>query len=114
MSDNPTKDFYIAILLFESTSESGKKDPMYQESFVLLQAANEEEAHTQAREHGRRGCVSYESAEGETIQWTLKHVVDVSQILDDELKHGSELYARHFKNYKAYYDFEPLLGGTVD
>lgn len=114
MSDNLTKEFYIAVLLFESTSESGRKDPMYQESFVLLQAASEEEARDYALEQGRRGCVSYETAEGETIQWTLKHIVDVSHVLDDELKHGSDLYARHFKNYNAYHDFEPLLGGTVD
>ncbi|HYO58229.1 hypothetical protein [Archangium sp.] len=49
-----------------------------------------------------------------TIHWSLKHLVDVSPVLDDDLKDSSELYARHFKNYDAYHAFEPLLGGAVD
>ncbi|WP_158501711.1 DUF4288 domain-containing protein [Vitiosangium sp. GDMCC 1.1324] len=114
MSEERPKHFYIAVLLYESTSESGDKEPMYQESFVLLQATNEEEARARALEHARRQDIRYESAEGKTIRWSLKHMVDVSPALDDNLKDGSELYARHFKNYDAYRAFEPLLGGTVD
>lgn len=114
MSEERPRPFYIAVLLYESTAESGDKEPMYEESFVLLQAANEEEARARALEHGRKQETRYVSMEGKTINWALKHVVDVSPVLEDELKDGSELYARHFKDYDAYHAFEPLLGGSVD
>ena len=114
MPEEPSKQLYIAVLLYESTSESGDKTPLYEESCVLLQAPNEEEARARAVEHARRQDVPYESAEGKTIHWSLKHVVDVSPVLDDELKDGAELYARHFRDYAAYHAFEPLLGGSVD
>ena len=117
MPSERTKDFYIAILLYESVSESGEpgsKEPMYEESFVLLQASSEEEARNRALGHASQQCTSYENAEGERIRWSLRHVIDVSQVLDDELVDGAELYARYFKNYAAYHAFEPLLGGTVD
>lgn len=114
MSEERPRPFYIAVLLYESTSESGDKAPMYEESFVLLQAANEEEARARAVEHGRRQQTQYENAERQTVRQSFKHVVDVSPVLSDELKDGAELYARHFKNYDAYHAFEPLLGGSVD
>ncbi|WP_428261774.1 DUF4288 domain-containing protein [Haliangium sp.] len=114
MPTDEDKDLYIAVLLFESVAPSGSKESLFQETFVLLRAADEGEARAQALAHGRRSCTSYENAAGETIQWTLKHLVDVTPVLDDELTHGSELYARHFKNYQAYRDFEPLLDGRVD
>lgn len=114
MPEERSKPFYIAVLLYESTSDSGDKKPMYEESFVLLQATNEEEARARALEHARRQDVRYESAEGKAIHWSLKHLVDVSPVLDEDLKDGAELYARHFKNYGAYHAFEPLMGGSVD
>ena len=112
MSDNNNKEFYIAVILLVSTSESGNKEPLYQENFVLLEASGDEEARNAALEHARRSCIRYENAEGETIQWSLKHIVDVNRVLAEELKHGADLYARHFTNYDAYYNFEPLLGGS--
>lgn len=56
----------------------------------------------------------FQNAEGQTIHWKLKRVVDVSRVLSDVLDDGAELYSRHFKNYEAYHAFEPLLGGSVD
>ncbi|WPB77895.1 DUF4288 domain-containing protein [Archangium violaceum] len=114
MPEEQSKQFYVAVLLYESTSESGGKKPLYQESFVLLQATGEEEARARAAEHARQQETQYENEEGELIHWSLKHVIDVSPVLDDELKDGSELYARHFRDYGAYHAFEPFLGGSVD
>lgn len=114
MTGTGEKSFYIAVLLYESTTSSGDKKPLYQESFVLLQATNAEEARSLALEHARQQETQYQNPQGEVIHWRLRQLVDVNPVLDEELKHGSELYARHFRNYDAYHAFEPLLGGTVD
>ncbi len=39
----------------------------------------------------------------------LKHVIDVSPVLTDAFEDGSELYARHFRNFQAYSLSEPVL-----
>ena len=114
MPDSAKASLYIAVLLYEARAESGHEPPLYQESFVLLQATSEEEARGLALARAREEQVRYTSAEGKTLQWSLKHLVDVSPVLDERLKSGSELYARHFRNYDAYHAFEPLLGGSVD
>jgi Domain of unknown function (DUF4288) len=50
---------------------------------------------------------------GETITWPLKHVVDVSEVID-RLDDGAEVYTRHFRDYEAYCVFETMLSGGFD
>ncbi|MDF5711172.1 MAG: hypothetical protein PUP90_26750 [Nostoc sp. S4] len=56
--------------------------------------------------------MSYKNENGETITWSLKQVIDVNSVLDDDFNlanNGVDLYARNFRNYEAYYSFEPFL-----
>ncbi|MEV0093988.1 DUF4288 domain-containing protein [Streptomyces sp. NPDC050738] len=102
---------YVAILLCEASTAAEDQVPLYQETFVLVEAEDETEARSRAREHGRRLETSYENHLGETVSWKLLHVVDVSEVPDAEPGDGSEVYSRHFRNYDAYRSFEPLLSG---
>ena len=114
MTNQERQDLYIAVIVYESRTPSSKEQPLYQESFVLIWASDEDDARQKSHDHAQEFCISYENSEGETVAWSLKHVVDVNQVLDDELGHGAELYARHFRDYDSYHRFEPLLGGSVD
>jgi Domain of unknown function (DUF4288) len=105
--------FYVAVILYESSSDVPDYKPLYQESFVLLKATSLEEAEAKALAYGTQEQVSYQNENQETIRWSLKQVIDVNSVLDDELDDGSELYARHFRNYQAYCGFEPLLSGEL-
>jgi hypothetical protein len=102
---------YVAVLVSESSSDAPDHVPLYEESFVLLRAASHEEAAERAHALGEREQASYRNESGETITWTLKHVVDVSDVVDDTLDDGATVYARHFRAYDAYRRFEPLLSG---
>ncbi|GAA0338421.1 DUF4288 domain-containing protein [Streptomyces blastmyceticus] len=102
---------YIAVLLCQSSSDAEDHVPLYQESFVLVTAQSEAQAREKAAAHGKALETSYENERGELITWRLRHVVDVGEVLDERLTDGSELYARHFRNYAAYRSFEPLLSG---
>ncbi|MFF3619333.1 DUF4288 domain-containing protein [Streptomyces sp. NPDC002467] len=102
---------YIAVLPCETSADSNDHAPLYQESFVLLTAADEARAREKAEVHGKGLETSYENEAGELITWRPRHVVDVGEVLDERLTDGSELYARHFRNYAAYCCFEPLLSG---
>lgn len=104
-------EFYMAVLLLESSSESSGHQPLYEESFVLLSAESEEEAAEKAKEYGKQQETSYHDEHHELVSWKLKHVVEVKPVADATFDDGSELYSRFFRNYAGYHSFEPLLGG---
>jgi hypothetical protein len=111
MESTPTgkaQSFYIAVILYESSSDAPQYTPLYQECFVLIKAESLEEAHRKALNHAEAENVSYLNEKGETITWSLQQIVDVNSVLDEHLEDGAELYARHFRNYDAYRQFEEL------
>ncbi|MBD2338638.1 DUF4288 domain-containing protein [Calothrix sp. FACHB-156] len=111
-STNQAASFYIAIILYKSSSDAPGYQPLYQESFVLIKAASLEEAKIKAVNYGKDESVSYTNENGETITWSLQQVVNVNSVLYDEIDSSEDvvdLYTRHFRNYEAYQSFEPLL-----
>ncbi|WP_228014689.1 DUF4288 domain-containing protein [Fortiea sp. LEGE XX443] len=111
-SVNKTESFYMAIILYKSSSDTLDYQPLYQESFVLIKANSLEAAKAKALNYGKNETVSYKNENGETITWSLQQVIDVNSVLDDEFdscEDGVDLYTRHFRNYEAYQSFEPLL-----
>ena len=102
---------YIAVLLFESTIAGVAGPPLYREDFLLVWAESEQQARAVAARRGAQESGSAESEAG-TVTLTLKQVVDVNRALDDGFAADTaDLYSRHFRNYQAYQQFEPLLSG---
>ena len=108
-SASEEQSFYIAVILYETSSTAPEYKPLYQECFVLIKATSSEEANEKALIYAMRQEGSYQNEYNETITWSLKQVVDVNSVLYDEFEDGTELYARHFRNYEAYRLWEPLL-----
>lgn len=102
---------YIAIALYEFSCPTPDYDPLFQESWLIVESSSQEAARQKAEALARQNEGSYQNEAGETITIKLRHIVDVSPLLDQEIRDGSELYARHFRNYEGYCAFEPLLGG---
>ena len=92
--------FYIAIIVYESSSNALNYKPLYEECFTLIEARSLEEAREKAQICAKNNETSYENLYGETITWVTKEIVD-----------NTDIYARHFRNYEAYRAFEPLLFG---
>ncbi len=95
-------DVYVAVLVVETTSDAAEHQPLYEESFVLLKAADEEEAREKARSFGKELETSYEDEHHQPITWKLKDVVDVRPVEDATFDDGTELYSRFFRDYQAY------------
>ncbi|KOT92398.1 hypothetical protein ADK86_20735 [Streptomyces sp. NRRL F-5755] len=90
---------------------TGGSDPLYEESVVLVYATDEADARKRAERRARSRETSYLNDRGETVSWSLKRVVDVSAVLDEDLTQDADLYARHFRDYAAYERFEVRLSG---
>jgi len=103
------QSFYIAVILYESSSSASEYKPLYEECFVLIKATSLEEANEKALIYAREQEGSCQNEYNDTITWSLKQVVDVNSVLYDKFDDGTELYARHFRSYEAYRLFEPLL-----
>jgi hypothetical protein len=111
-SADKAESFYIAIIIYKSSSDQHDYQPLYQESFILIKATSLESAKEKAFKHGKNESVSYTNENGETITWSSQQVIDVNSVLDDDFDSSEDivdLYARHFRNYDAYQLFEPLL-----
>ncbi|MFI5609402.1 DUF4288 domain-containing protein [Amycolatopsis sp. NPDC051903] len=107
MSEKP----YVAVVLYEATSDSPAYEPLHREDFVLVHAASEDEARDTVRRRAEAASGSHRNERGELITWRCKHVVDVAQALDEDLTRDADLSARHFHGYDSYRRFEPLLSG---
>lgn len=102
---------YIAILLSESSS-GADREPLFCEDIVLIHATSTDDARVRAAQRGESASTTYLTADGAEVRWTFVQVVDVAPILDEDLTQDADLYARFFRNQRAYREFEPLLGGT--
>jgi Domain of unknown function (DUF4288) len=105
-------EVYVAVVIYESSSELGGYKALFEESFMLVQASSLDEARQKALQFAVEHSSTFENEAGESITWSLKHVLDVNQVLYDVNTDGAEIYARHFRNYQAYQAFEPLLSGV--
>jgi ABC-type antimicrobial peptide transport system permease subunit len=111
MMSQQNPSVYIAVLVYESSSSSSDYKALFEESFMLVKATSIEEARQKTQQYADAHTSTFKNEAGDSITWNLKHVVDVNQVLYDVDLDGTEIYARHFRNYQAYKDFEPLLSG---
>ena len=98
---------YAALLVYEASSPAAGFEPLYQETVTLIRASSPEHAAERAREFAHTRETSYQNEMGETITWSLKHLVDVSEVTD-RIDDKAEIYTRHFYNYEAYRAFEMM------
>ncbi|OLF18840.1 DUF4288 domain-containing protein, partial [Actinophytocola xanthii] len=98
---------FAAVLVYEATSSRAGQGPWFEETVTLLEADSPEHAAEKAREHAESREIEGEDADGYTIRWSFRHLVDVAEI-DGPLGDGAELYTRHFRDYRAYLAVEPL------
>lgn len=103
------KSPYIAITLFEFTSDAPDHLPLYREDVTLLYAESEKEARALVEEHFQKDAGTYKNEAGDTITVTPTAVIDVVAALIDDLSDGGDLYSRHFHDFHAYSRWETML-----
>jgi hypothetical protein len=110
--DQQSQDVYIAVVIYESSSESPQYETLFEESFMIVKASSLEEAKQKTHQYATDHTSTFKNESGVSITWSLKQVIDVNQVLYNPDTDGAEIYARHFRDYQAYAEFEPLLSGS--
>lgn len=82
------KSPYIAITLFEFTSDAPDYVPLYREDVTLLYAESEAEARELAEKNFRSDGGTYKNEAGYNVTVTPTAVIDVVAALIDDLSEG--------------------------
>ena len=109
---NPTREQrkYAVVFVFESTLASSTEPLLYEEEIVMFSAESEEDARKKAIAYAKGQTHSYRNGFGEIVNVSMKALVDVQEMIEEPCS-GATLYYRHFRDYSAYENFEPLLKG---
>jgi len=89
--------WYSAALLFERihpTRTDHAKEPLWEESVILIDALSEEDARKKAELFGKKEAISFRAISGELVEWRLVEVMDTHEIQDRHLKSGTEVFSR--------------------
>jgi len=93
--------YYVGVVVIESVVNASGDRPLYEERFLFVKAASEQEARAKVLQYSVQP-VSYQNQYAETVTWTFKELVGVNQMVKDEIIDGTELFSRFFRNYDAY------------
>jgi len=113
--ESKEQSFYIAVILYESSSNNPGYKPLCQECFVLIKASSLKKLKKKLSHiRVKRSALSKWGQRDYYLVFEADCRRD-SVLYDDfdDSNDGVELYARHFRNYEAYRSFEPLLERTL-
>lgn len=80
---------------------------LWEESLVLFDASNEEEAKKKAHQLVTTGEAAYTSSTGDEVCWQFVEIQKVYQIGED-LRDGVELFSRFLRNSEANSLLQPF------
>jgi hypothetical protein len=87
--------WFAASILYERVgTDEALTDELWQESIVLLDALDAEEAADKARDIGSSRSVAYDAVEGGRVRWEFRRVAGVDDILNAMFAHGTEVFSR--------------------
>ena len=99
-------EYYVAIIVYKSASDSAGYTPLYEECITLVKANTMDEARSKVEDLTKHRSTKYKNAEGQEISWSLYSIVDINPMLEDSFDEVTEIYARHFRDIEAYRKFE--------
>jgi hypothetical protein len=93
MSGRKTKRWFAAVLLFESLHpEEQPIRKLFELQVRLVRASSEQAAWDRANEIGKDQQHSFANLNDNKVDWVLREVVDVVELLDNAMKDGAEVY----------------------
>jgi hypothetical protein len=96
-------EWFGASLLYECVvaNGDGATSPHFEEQIFVLRAEDEASARAAAITIGHANAVSYPNQFDEQVEWRFVTVVDVKQLFDDTIGHGTEVFYRFLTKHEA-------------
>lgn len=95
--------WYSVSLLFEGVHQVSEAEDvnLWEESIVLIEAEDRDEAEGTARKLAVQREHSYETSNGDQLRWTFREVAAVYEVFDNNLGHGIEVFSRFLRPGEA-------------
>jgi hypothetical protein len=93
--------WYCVTLIFERLHPNVaafNDEPLWEESLILVEAVETEEAKTKAMGIAKTKEISFEAISGEAVRWRFVEVGDTFEILDQLPKDGAEVFSRFLRS----------------
>jgi Domain of unknown function (DUF4288) len=97
---------YICVSIHESSSDAKDYVPLYEERLTLIKAGSKEAATSKVQQLVKAAAHSYKNEGNQTISWSCRRIVEVTEVIDNALSDGAEIYGRYFRDLAAYERFE--------
>jgi len=96
------RSWFAAKLCFRSSIVGRtSKRRLWEETIVLVRAADEKEARKRSTALAKSKEHSYKNKYGEVVSWHFEGVKEVVPLIVDRITDGSEVYYRFFQSSKA-------------
>ena len=96
------KKWFSARVLFVSMIDGHREsDPLCEESIILVNAEGEEDALKEADLVAKAMEHDYENEKGETVAWKLAGIVELQDLCEKSLGHGTEVFSHMFLGSQA-------------
>ena len=93
--------WYSARLLFESVLKKGRKQRLFEEKWIVCKSQSRTKLLSKlatlaiAHEH------TYQNAEGDWVEIKFREVLEAQEVLDSQIKDGTEVFFRFWHNPTA-------------
>jgi len=106
-------DIFICISIHEASSDAQNFLPLYEERLTLIKANSKKEATDKAHRMVKAATHSYQNEDGQTVAWSCRRIVNVTEVVDNSLADGAEIYGRYFRDLDIYNRFESALKNSI-
>jgi hypothetical protein len=94
---------WFCVSLLRVAEKNGQRDEksLWEERFMLIKSANEQDARSQIEETCSQNQAAYKNNKGELISWKFVTVERVYPIDQDNLTSGTEVFSRFLRSSEA-------------
>lgn len=89
--------FAVSVFMKSVSTARHEDDMLWEESIVIVDAGDEEEARRIGEQLGRKAECEYETATFDILRWQFACVDSVHEIDSDHICHGTEVFSRFFR-----------------
>jgi hypothetical protein len=90
--------WFTANILMKALSSNSTAKPFWEESAILIQATDEDEARKKGEEAGKKAEHEYDPISGDHIKWIFEKVTVVYEITPNKLEEGTEVFSRFLRD----------------
>ena len=101
--------FCVCVLSVAEHDQKHPPDALWEEQLFLVDAESEEDARMKGEQFAEAERAKYRNAAGEMIEWKVEKIESVHQIMDEELKSGTEVFSRFLRERQVQSLLEPFL-----